>query len=78
MQTYYSIIQEFEEGETNKSLILAEKYPPMARTLFGAMTENIYGTNKAVSLWNTPNPLTTYKIGINEQVLPEIRKWRIE
>ena len=73
-----AIIQELEEGETNKLLILAEKYPPMARALFGAMVENIYGTNKAVSLWNTLNPLTTYKIGINEQVLPEIRKWRIE
>ena len=73
-----AIIQELEEGETNKLLILAEKYPPMARALSGAMVENIYGTNKAVSLWNTLNPLTTYKIGINEQVLPEIRKWRIE
>lgn len=73
-----AIIQELEKGETNKLLILAEKYPPMARALFGAMVENIYGTNKAVSLWNTLNPLTTYKIGINEQVLPEIRKWRIE
>lgn len=73
-----AIIQELEEGETNKLLILAEKYPPMTRALFGAMVENIYGTNKAVSLWNTLNPLTTYKIGINEQVLPEIRKWRIE
>lgn len=50
----------------------------MTCALFGAMVENIYGTNKVVSLWNTLNPLTTDKIGINKQLLPEIRKWRIE
>ena len=50
----------------------------MVRALLGAMIENIYGTNKTLSLWNTLNPLTSYKVGINEQVLPEIRKWRIE
>lgn len=73
-----AIIQELDKKETDKLLILAEKYPPMVRALLGAMIENIYGTNKTLSLWNTLNPLTSYKVGINEQVLPEIRKWRIE
>lgn len=49
----------------------------MVRALLGAMVE-ISMAQTAVSLWNTLNPLTTYKIGINEQVLPEIKKWRIE
>lgn len=73
-----AIIQELDKKETDKLLMLAEKYPPMARALLGAIIENIYGTNKALSLWNTLNPLTSYRIGIDEQVLPEIRKWRIE
>lgn len=33
----------------------------MTCALFGVMAENIYRTNKAVSLWNTLNPLTTDK-----------------
>ena len=59
-------------------LTLAEKYPPMVRAMLGAMIENIYGANKAMPLWNTLNPLTTYKVGIDEQALPQIKKWKIE
>lgn len=73
-----AIIRELDKEETEKMLMLAEKYPPMVRAMLGAMVENIYGTNKAVPLWNTLNPLTTYKVGIDEQVLPQIKKWRIE
>lgn len=73
-----AIIRELDKEETEKVLTLADKYPPMVRAMLGAMVENIYGTNKAVSLWNTLNPLTTYKVGIDEQVLPQIKKWRIE
>lgn len=73
-----AIIRELNEKETDKLLILAEKYPPMVRAILGAMIENIYGANKVLPLWNTLNPLTSYKIGIDEQVLPEIKKWRIE
>ena len=42
-------------------LYLQKKYPPMTCALFGVMAENIYRTNKAVSLWNKLNPLTTDK-----------------
>lgn len=73
-----AIIRELNEKETDELLILAEKYPPMVRAILGAMIENIYGANKVLPLWNTLNPLTSYKIGIDEQVLPEIKKWRIE
>ncbi|EXY87851.1 Uncharacterised protein [Bacteroides thetaiotaomicron] len=50
----------------------------MVRALLGAMVENIYGTNKALPLWNTLNPLTLYNVKIDKQVLPEVRKWRIQ
>lgn len=73
-----AIIRELNEKETDKLLIFAEKYPPMVRAILGAMIENIYGANKVLPLRNTLNPLTSYKIGIDEQVLPEIKKWRIE
>ena len=73
-----AIIRELDKEETEKALMLAEKYPPMVRAMLGAMVENLYGTNKTMSLWNTLNPLTTYKVGIDEQVLPQIKKWRIE
>lgn len=73
-----AIIRELDKEETEKVLTLAEKYPPMVRAMLGAMIENIYGTNKAMPLWNTLNPLTTYKVGIDEQVLPQIKKWKIE
>ena len=73
-----AIIQDLNKKDRDNLLVLAEKYPPVVRALLGAIIENIYGTNKALSLWNTLNPLTSYKVGIEEQVLPEIKKWRIE
>lgn len=73
-----SIIRELNKKDINRLLILAEKYPPMVRAVLGAMIENIYDTPQVLSLWNTLNPLTSYKIGIDEGVLPEIKKWRIE
>lgn len=73
-----AIIRELNEKKTDKLLLLAEKYPPMVRAMLGAIIENIYDANKAKPLWNTLNPLTSYKIGIDERVLPEIKKWRIE
>ena len=73
-----AIIRELDKEETEKVLTLAEKYPPMVRAMLGAMIENIYGANKAMPLWNTLNPLTTYKVGIDEQSLPQIKKWKIE
>ena len=72
------IIRELDKKEIGKLLVLAEKYPPMVRALLGAMVENIHGTSNVSALWNALNPLTSYKIGINEDVLPEIMKWRIE
>ena len=73
-----TIIQNLDKKDRDELLILAKKYPPMVRALLGAMVENIYGTNKALPLWNTLNPLTLYNVKIDKQVLPEVRKWRIQ
>lgn len=73
-----TIIQNLDKKDRDELLMLAKKYPPMVRALLGAMVESIYGTNKALPLWNTLNPLTFYNVKIDKQVLPEARKWRIQ
>lgn len=57
--------------------ILAKKYLPV-RALLGAMIESLYGTNKALLLWKTLNPLTFYNIRIEEQVLSEVGRWKFQ
>lgn len=49
----------------------------MPRALLGAMIENIWDEELAKPLRDNLNPITTYNIGIDKQVLPEIQKWNI-
>ena len=44
----------------------------------GTIIENDCGMAKVQPLWDSLNPVTVYKLGINEDTLPNKKKWRIE
>ena len=72
------LVGELGRREKEKMVALAEAYPPMVRALLGTIIENDCGMAKAQPLWDSLNPVTVYKLGINEDTLPNKKKWRIE
>ena len=72
-----TIIRKYTKQDIEKIIILSRKYNPMPRALLGAMIENIWDEELAKPLRDNLNPITTYNIGIDKQVLPEIQKWNI-
>ena len=56
---------------------LAQEYNPATRALLGAILEEL-GENKLIpKLKSGLNPLTTYKLGLSEQALPNRAQWQI-
>lgn len=53
-------------------------YPPRVRALLGAILEYMNNTINTEELKHTLNPLTKFKLGLNESVLPTINDWNIE
>lgn len=56
---------------------LSRKYPPRVRAIVGAIMEAIGKHSIAASIKNTLNPLTEYRIGIDQSILPSLSNWNI-
>ncbi len=56
---------------------LALKYNPATIAFLGAILETINADEDTAALFNTLNPMTTYKMGISADILPCQRKWYI-
>lgn len=57
---------------------LAIKYQPQTRALTGAILECAGEQVDASRLRSTLNPMTKYKIGVSEQILPNMKDWYIQ
>lgn len=55
----------------------ALQYPPRVRSLLGAILELLQITKDIEKLQNHLHPLTTYRLGINQETLPTAPKWNI-
>lgn len=56
----------------------ALSYPPRVRALLGAVLEDINSMIDTGKLKQTLNPLTKFKLGLDESALPTINNWNIE
>ncbi len=63
--------------EIKKLSNYALKYRPRTRALLGALLELQGYTKDAQILRDTLNPLSSYKVGVSEALLPNQRTWRI-
>lgn len=71
-KTVCSLTQE----ERRQIVSLSMKYTDYVRALVGAMLE---GTDTDTeTLYQSLNPATVYKIGLNDEVLPNRKKWRVQ
>jgi|GEM_PF-5844362 len=57
---------------------IALNYPPATRALTGALLELLKFDTLSKKLFNSLNFLSKYKFSINEKILPNKNKWKIE
>lgn len=71
-------IQQLTEGELIEMVGYALKYPPRVRALFGAILSCGEKAATAKALKDTLNPLTVFKLGISDNLLPSVAEWNIQ
>lgn len=71
-------IQQLTERELVEMAGYALKYPPRVRALFGAILSSIGKAATAKALKGTLNPLTVFRLGINDKLLPSAAEWNIQ
>lgn len=71
------IIGNLLEKDITRLATLALKYPPQTRAIIGGILETKGYDESAMKLHRTLNPMTIYKIGISEDVLPNHKYWNI-
>lgn len=70
-------IDKLPESDRLRLLKYALKYPPRARAFLGALLTALKKDNEINSLKASLNPLTSYKLGIKEEIMPTARSWNI-
>lgn len=64
--------------EQKKLSGLALNYPPSVRALTGAVLELLNNKKASEKLYKSLNFLSKYMLGVNEKILPNRNKWKIE
>ena len=57
--------------------LLSMKYTSYVRAIVGAILDEIKDTD-TIALYQSLNPATVYKIGLNDEALPNRKKWRVQ
>lgn len=74
-----AIVKKLNDKQIESFIKYALMYPPRVRALVGAVLENIGSKSKSIDkLKESLNPLTTIKLGVNENELPTKSNWYIE
>lgn len=60
------------------TILACRQAPPRARALLGALLENLPDATGAAKLRATLNPLTTYRLGLSTEALPNRTTWNIQ
>ena len=71
-------ILELNNKQIKKIINLALEYPPRVRAFLGAVLENIDKNLDTKKLEDSLNPFTTFSLGITEDILSTVEKWRIK
>lgn len=73
---FIAILKKLKEKDLLLIMRLANKYPPAARALLGAMLDELEAT-KTEALYNSLNSISKYKIAGVSSVLSNAEKWNI-
>ena len=74
------IIAELTDREQKDLVKYALAYPPRTRAFLGALLESIKTKRKEdlITLKESLNPLSSYTIGVTQDVLPNAKNWFIQ
>ena len=72
------LIGELTDAQRVQMVRLASRYTPQVRALVGAIMEQYYPEVDVKKLRKMQNGLTTYQLGISEDLLSNQSKWRIK
>jgi hypothetical protein len=71
-------LYELPEKELSKLISFALKYPPRTRAFLGALLDSENKKINAEKLMQSLNPLTTFELGVSNELLPTATKWNIK
>ncbi len=70
-------ISTLERKEIKRLASLANEYRPRTRAILGSILKGLGYDEWANSLKSTLNPLTSYKVGLSENILENKKEWKI-
>jgi hypothetical protein len=70
-------LKQLPPAEKTALVRLAQNYNPATRALLGTLLEGLGEVKLATKLKASLNPLTTYKLSLSEQALPNHAQWQI-
>ncbi len=73
-----ALLEELDTKRINTMVRLSMKYPPATRALLGALLEILNANINLNSLKESLNPITTYRLGVSENILPATINWNIK
>lgn len=71
-------IKTLPESDISRIIKYALQYPPRTQALLGALLDKVNPNSDLSKLRQSLNPLTTYRLGINKQLLSTAPNWNIE
>ena len=77
-QRLISLFSALKAEETQLVPKLALNYPPSTRALTGALLEKTGNEKYTQELKKSLNPITVYKLGIQDKVLSTVKNWNIQ
>ena len=72
------ILKKLKQPEIKQIVKCGLEYPPRVRAFLGALLELINISVELISLKKSLNPLSEYKYGFNNNLLPTSRNWNIK
>jgi len=71
-------IDDMSKKEQGRLAKLAEKCKPRTRAIIGAILRETGNWEDSIKLKESLNPLTSYKVGLSDDVLKEKSRWKIQ
>src|SRR5262249_38159297 len=78
MPILVEIMKALPEQELRRMITLSKEYNPATRALLGSVLDCYFPKVESDELLKTLNPLSKYRLGIHQEILPSKQKWNIE
>jgi predicted transcriptional regulator of viral defense system len=77
IKTIKAILKDMNQNDIQTMILLAQHYPPFVKALLGAIVEEVQGTRFTETLLEQLNPMSVYKVGVQNDVLKNKKTWKI-